>query len=125
MKTHWLSRRVGDGRFSFCGFSGLAVLAVLSFGLLFAQSASAATWINTGQLNLARNAHTTTLLLNGQLLVIGGVANNGNITNSAELYDPATGSCRVTGSMITPRQLHTATLLLNGKVLVAGGLSTN
>ena len=55
---------------------------------------------------------TTTLLRDGKVLVAGG--------NSAELYDPATGTWASTGSMASERSGHTATLLTDGKVLVAG-----
>jgi N-acetylneuraminic acid mutarotase len=67
-----------------------------------------------------REAHTTTLLSNGKVLVAGG-ARDGNETGAAELYEPTSGTWTNTGSMRVPRQAHTATLLHNGKVLVAGG----
>jgi hypothetical protein len=54
------------------------------------------------------------------VLAAGGIENETN-TITAELYDPATGKWRPTGSMTVARAAHTATLLRNGKVLVAGG----
>jgi hypothetical protein len=60
-------------------------------------------------------------LPNGLVLVTGGIDNSGNPLASAELYNPATGTWRTTGSLATARELHTATLLPNGLVLVAGG----
>jgi hypothetical protein len=55
------------------------------------------------------------------VLVAGGIGIGGDLLSSAELYDPASGSWSVTGSLNTARAAHTATLLPNGKVLVAGG----
>jgi len=64
--------------------------------------------------------HTATVLPNKQVLVAGGIA-GAHKTDSAELYDPATGSWTATATLKPGRYAHTATLLLNGQVLVAGG----
>jgi hypothetical protein len=76
-------------------------------------------FVNTGTPTIARSG-TATLLQNGMVLIVGG--RNGNTTlATAELYDPASGSFTVTGSLATGRDGHSATLLQNGKVLIAGG----
>jgi YVTN family beta-propeller protein len=62
----------------------------------------------------ARNGLTATLLNTGKVLLTGNDA-------TAELYDPATRTTALTGSMSVSRQFHTATRLPSGKVLVAGG----
>ena len=90
-----------------------------------------AKWRVTGNLNLARDSHTATLLQNGKVLIAGGT--DGTLIDageyirlaSAELYDPATGSWTVTGSLHTARYYHTATLLSDEKVLVATGWITD
>jgi hypothetical protein len=53
------------------------------------------------------------------VLVAGGWSSS--ITDSAELYDPATGMWTPTGSLNNARYEHAAALLINGNVLVAGG----
>ncbi len=81
-------------------------------------------WFPTGTLNIARNHHTATLLQDGKVLVVGG-RNGTSILDSAELYDPDTGTWSVTGHMSRPRVDHTATLLPSGRVLVAGGYTSD
>ena len=76
-------------------------------------------WAPTGSLNVARSFHSATLLQDGRVLVAGG--RGFGVLDSAELYDPATGTWSLTGRMSMPRVGHTATLLSDGRVLVAGG----
>src|SRR5262249_44832382 len=71
-------------------------------------TAHAAPWVNVGPLNVARHSHTATLLTDGKVLVAGGVGRFVGITDSAELYDPATGSNQPTGSLNILRRNHTA-----------------
>src|SRR5262249_25690287 len=90
------------------------------------SQAEAGTWSSAGNMQDPRMSHTATLLSNGKVLVAGGASGeNGNSRGlaSAELYDPATGTWALTGSMTTARVEHTATLLPSGKVLVSSGSS--
>ena len=101
----------------------LAVMSVAQFVLPpVALAQNDANWIPTGSLNIPRHGATATLLPNGKVLVVGGWRYGEGELDSAELYDPSTGTWSFTGNLNRPRDLHTATLLPNGKVLVAGGL---
>lgn len=75
-------------------------------------------------MNVARAAHSATLLRNGHVLVAGGFREEGTreiAIASAEIYDPTTNTFQPTGAMNDARSGHTATLLANGNVLVVGG----
>ncbi len=81
----------------------------------------------TGTMNSAHVDHTATLLSNGKVLVASGEgstnpdASNQQITLSAELYDPSTGTFTPTGSMTIGRFNQAATTLSDGRVVITGG----
>ncbi len=65
-------------------------------------------------MNNARYYYAASILSNGKVLVTGG--SNGMAINSAELYDPSTGTCTITDKTIDARQWHKSSVLINGKV---------
>ncbi len=88
------------------------------------EDLSTGVWQQAAPMLLARALHQAILLSDGRVLVmggIGGVQQNGVQTAECEIYDPATNTWTVTGSMHTPRSTFAAVLLPSGNVLVAGG----
>jgi hypothetical protein len=83
---------------------------------------SAGSFSSTGTMTSARQGPTATLLPGGQVLITGGVDNDGMVLDTAELYDPATGLFSQAGQMTTSRYAHLAAPLGDGDVLVAGGI---
>jgi hypothetical protein len=59
------------------------------------------------------------------MVLIAGGSGGSSYLASAELYDPATGTFTLTGSLNTGRAFPTATLLTNGTALITGGLDNN
>ncbi len=70
-------------------------------------------------LNSTRAYHTATLLPSGRVLIAGGW--NSSTLDTAEIFNPASGNCTLTGNLSTGHYSQTASLLPNGKVLIAGG----
>src|SRR5947208_8345879 len=98
--------------------------------ITLALSAAAATWAEpqagrspTGSMSIGRFSFAATPLQSGKVLVVGGNISEDTATNTAELYDPSTGTFSATGSMHDARVGFSAILLRNGKVLVEGGAS--
>ena len=83
------------------------------------------TFTATGAMNEFREAPSVTLLQDSTVLVAGGGAGVSGIDqvslNSAESYNPASGTFTLVSPMAVARAYHTATLLNDGSVLIAGG----
>src|SRR6516225_9170551 len=94
--------------------SALVCLSALLLGsCLMAQ---AQTWTSTGSMASRRADHTVTLLNSGQVLVAGGQFKGHPGLNTAEVYNPSSGTFSSTGNLNTGSQLHSATLINNGDV---------
>jgi hypothetical protein len=71
----------------------------------------AGTFSVTGSMAVSRVLHTATLVGEGKVLISGGTdrsGGGGGAVESAELYDPATGTFATTGNMVSERANHTA-----------------
>lgn len=74
----------------------------------------------------SRVSHTASLLLDGTVLIAGGMDDTLTILASAEIFDPAGQTFTPTAAqMNTVRSLHSATVLVDGTVLLAGGATTS
>jgi len=78
----------------------------------------------TASLSIGRELHTETLLGTGKVLVAGGLDLNGVALQTAEIYDPSTGTVSSTGNLSAPngRGSHASITLQNGQVLLIGGI---
>ena len=85
---------------------------------------SAGTWTRTiGQCGNSISHGPLTLLGNGKVLLAGDVitySGKSFPTANSRLYDPATNTWSVTGSLLQS-VAHSTTRLLNGRVLAVGG----
>jgi len=77
-------------------------------------------WKATGHINLGRTFPEEVTLLDGRILLIGGII-GGNVQSTVEIYDPATGVWTYTGSMNYGRYGFDPVVLPDGRVLAAGG----
>lgn len=83
-----------------------------------------------GRMALPRSGHTSTLLVDGRVLIAGGrvqgrKAGDINSTKRCEIFDPRTGRSVFTGEMSEPREGHAAVLMPTGQVLCLGGFFWN
>jgi hypothetical protein len=69
-----------------------------------------------------RTHHTSTMLPNGTVLVLGGKTDMGSMATWGEIYNPVAGRWdHVTGQMTFGRYLHDTVSLGDGRAIVVGG----
>ncbi len=81
------------------------------------------TFVNTGAPTTGRSGFILIPFSDHEVLIAGGKDANGNMLQSAEIYNASTASFTATGNLNIARTGALAVLLPNGKVLVAGGSS--
>ena len=114
---------LADGRvLAVGGYRGIEGEAVEAFAPT-AELLGPQGWTSVAGPAVARWRHTSTLLPDGRVLVVGGMRclPAPCATDDATLFDPATGAWRAARPLASARLDHTATLLPDGRVLVAGG----
>jgi subtilase family serine protease len=91
---------------------------------LFAQAPNicdwTSPWLPLGPLVARRDGATATVLQDGRVLIVGG-HDGANTVAVAEVFDPATDSFTMTGTLADGRTAHIAVRLQDGRVLIAGG----
>src|SRR5262245_1814977 len=72
------------------------------------------------------SGQSATLLPNGRILLLGGVAADGQPTRAAAFCDAESGAeTPLASSLLFARQGHTATVLPDGSVLILGGVNAS
>jgi N-acetylneuraminic acid mutarotase len=78
------------------------------------------TWTPAASMSTARSLHTSTLLLDGRVLVVGGYDGKQSLT-SIEAYSPTSNTWTTYAKVLnSARAMHTSTRMNNGDVLIVG-----
>jgi galactose oxidase-like protein/Kelch motif protein len=96
-----------------------SLLALLASPFALAGGA----FTETNHMTSKRALHGATLLPDGTVLVVGGIADFGVFLSTAELYDPVANTFSETAAPNAARMRPTVVALADGRVLVAGGLA--
>ncbi|MDD9995444.1 MAG: kelch repeat-containing protein, partial [Dehalococcoidia bacterium] len=74
-------------------------------------------WSSAGETEVARAEHRATLLLDGRVLVTGGLG----LLAESEIYDPVANEWSTGSPLEIGRFRHATVLLSDGRVVVMGG----
>lgn len=86
----------------------------------FAQTAFQ--WQKSGSLILARQRFNVALLPNNEVLIMGGMLQNGVITNTTEIYNPITRQTRQGEPMNQPHGECDVITRADGSIVIVGGI---
>lgn len=75
------------------------------------------------KLNYPRMGHSSTLIDDDKIIIIGGYDNYGNFINEIEIYDHKDKIASLAGKLNIARYKHSAVKLLDGSILITGGYS--
>lgn len=124
-RTNHTMTRLSNGRLVMAGgFGGSASDTTHNTCRLYNNSLNS--WGTTVNLNVARRDHTATLLLDGRILVAGGVGTSNAALDSAEAYTASPAAwANIASPMSFQRAGHEAVRLTDGVVLLAGGIDAS
>ena len=80
------------------------------------------TWTTGAEMSANRSGHSSTLLQDGRILIVGGKDEKSNLS-SAELYDPDSNDWEEAGIITSARADHGASLMSDGRVIIGGGVT--
>lgn len=77
-------------------------------------------WASIAPMNIGRTDHSSVVLDDGRVLVVGGLGDAGTLS-STEIYDPELDEWVITADTIHPRRDSILVKLNDGRVIAAGG----
>lgn len=99
--------------------SGRIFVTTQQHSALFDPAAGAFTSVVA--MEKTRKNHTSTLLKDGHVLIVGGSTGNNELTGRNLIYHPSSNGFTEAGRLQVDRWGHTAVLLHDGRVLILGG----
>jgi hypothetical protein len=112
-----------DGRVLFAGgITSGASINYLSAAYLWDPVTNQ--WSATGSLSVPRYSGSFSLLPNGKVLLAGGHTDL-VMTNTSDVYDPATGLFSAGPTLVKTRMEHLAVTQADGSVLLVGGIAAS
>jgi N-acetylneuraminic acid mutarotase len=119
---------LADGRALMTGGARGENFEPAAFSSTYVFDPTTRVWSRSGLMNTARAGPAATLLLDGLVLVAGGLYLDGSqrqVLDGSELWDPRSGTWSRTGRLAEARHGASAVTLGDGRVLVVGGVDND